>query len=418
MIKIVFSIIKHRNMSIQKIALTIFFLLLFTISSIAQHNMGSHHRSGINRNVFEKDIPFQFINGEIIITVIIKGKTYHFIFDTGASTIISKDIADDLSLEEVGEVNLSDGKTDFRKQKVYNIDEIKLGVVGFKNSQCISMNTSDLSKQLCMHIDGIIGANFMRNCFWKIDFQNNTITMYNSTPDIPQSAIALDFHEGPNGSPYINMQCGDSLQDIEFDTGSNGPVTISDSLWLNSPQGKNINYAVLFGELEQTVYKKIRSTEYLCLAPILQLNGIDFKNIILKCRDMKGRIQTIGTVFMKNYQVYLDWERHKIFLLQQNNTIDDRLLRSTGLSFGVDNGQLKITNLWKNSKAEKEGIAIGDEITAINGEHFSSLSEDQFCSLKERIKNIQVLKLTVKGVDNKERDYELDRYDLLANDNR
>ena len=88
---------------------------------------------------FERHVPFRLVNGEILVSVYIKGREWSFIFDTGAATVISTELADELSLDGIGEVNLSDGDNKNAKHQVYSLDEINIGGVGFKNSMCIAI---------------------------------------------------------------------------------------------------------------------------------------------------------------------------------------------------------------------------------------------------------------------------------------
>ncbi len=395
-----FGLIRHRGLK--------FFLFALFLSIT-----GAVSARDKTARKFTEGIPFQFVNGEILIDVTIQGKAYSFIFDTGAPTIISDDLRDELGIEENGQVDLSDGTNHYRRQKLYTINNILVGNTNFSNTVCISVPLGDVSEQLCHHIDGIIGANLMKQYYWTINFEKNILTLSTVLPDVPASAKALHFYEGMNGSPYLQLQCGDSTTGIEFDTGSNGPVVLSDSIWFNSPEGKKAPFATLYGILGQTVYRKEQSIEYLCLAHTLRLDRMEFENILVGSRNMNGRLQTLGTKFMKNYHITLDWRDHIIFLDQVSAGPVEPFIRSIGISINLINGKLLVSNLWKNSLAEKQGIKLGDEIISVNGESVLGLSEEKYCDLKELIKNSDSLTVTTKGFDGNLKDHLLKNYDVL-----
>src|ERR1035438_10550081 len=110
---------------------------------------------------YSSSIHFVF-DTHINIPVKIKGKTYTFIFDTGAgASAISENLATELGLKPESKSTIMDSQNNQSSLNFYVINSLLIGEVTFLNQPFAG---ADLSKIDCFgqEFDGIIGSNLAR----------------------------------------------------------------------------------------------------------------------------------------------------------------------------------------------------------------------------------------------------------------
>ncbi|MCZ2085870.1 MAG: retroviral-like aspartic protease family protein [Flavobacteriales bacterium] len=142
------------------------------------------HFSSQNRNFFNtgtvklgksvEKLPLHFINDLPFVEVIIGGKAYNFLFDTGAPTIISSAIYKELGLESIFESEVGDSQNKVQKQTFTFVPEISIGNLSFKNVGAIVIDFTQPEFK-CLEVDGLIGSNQMALLFWKINYLENSM---------------------------------------------------------------------------------------------------------------------------------------------------------------------------------------------------------------------------------------------------
>lgn len=365
----------------------------------------------IKQSVFDQTIHFQNLRGEIIVTVMINGKPYNFIFDTGAPTLISDDLLKELHLEKTGSFTMNDGTEHKKMLDCYTIKEMQLGDVVFNNTGCMMNNMDDLSKLMCIKVDGVLGVNLMHLCYWKLRFDDSTIDFSSSLQQIPSSAKALNFIEDFGGSPYFKMQYGDSTMYVEFDCGANGPLSIKDTD-TNNLKKLSHSFAVGHGATVQTLYQKLAAKQYACIVDSIKIADVTFRNKLVFLTEIRDK-SLMGTSFMKNYETILNWKDHKIYMDELTSAIDTTYSRSFGFNFAIDSNKLRVQFVWNGSLAEKDGINVGDEVTAVNDINTTAITDEQYCDIINEITGQNTIKVAVKNKMNKLQTVTLNRYDLV-----
>ena len=125
---------------------------------------------------FTDKIPFDDYDlSQIFITVLIQGKPYLFLYDTGAITIISDEIREALNLDLLYQNKMVDASNITHKETFYKLDDLTIGTTKFKNIGVASQNLDKFSQKMCLQIDGILGSNIIRTLNWKIDYKNKQL---------------------------------------------------------------------------------------------------------------------------------------------------------------------------------------------------------------------------------------------------
>lgn len=379
----------------------------------AMEDWHEHFYSGtIPQAPFDQTIHFHTLSGDITVTVEINGKTFTFIFDTGAPTVISDDLAKELNLAKGKTFQIGDGTGQTKPIDGYTIKEMKVGSVTFENTGCLVNNLDNINKIACTKIDGILGVNLMHECYWKINMRDSTINLSSNLPPLPAGVTPMTFNEDFTGSPYFQLQYGDSTMPVELDYGSNSCLTITDTSVANRKKQSH-PFAVGYGTTAFTFMQGMQGREYMGIADSIKINGIVFRNKLVNLSAQR-RVSDVGAAFMKNYETIIDWKQHQIYMNPLSNEIDTSISRSFGLKFVPDSGKLRVVFLWTTSQAEKDGIRIGDVITSVNGINTVDITKDKYCEIVNKMKQSNTLNLSFSSAIGDNRNIVLNKYNLVT----
>lgn len=386
----------------------ILLLLLFPLFTIAQTPAEKESFKNRDKYLFAarpvqkkflKTIPFDGKDNQIIVPVIIAGETYHFLFDTGATTIISEEIVTKLALKQLFKNNMADGAGKVQEEPFYSLPGLQFGDVDFKNVVAVKADMRKFEIQQCIKLDGILGTNIMRTCHWKIDYKNGVITMSDKAVKPAKNFYAVDFNESFSGTPMLKLFMGDYSVNMQMDTGYNGGYSIPDSLYFKSRKkhekpyrrGYGTTMITLFENDYKEKYMGIVDSVYIANKRHLVLNGIadiDHANTFL-----------IGNDVFKGFgEVILDWKKHRIYIPEKVVDVKGEY-NTCGFAPLFKNGNVTVSIVWEGSDAFKHGIEAGDTITGINGQNTVGIDSGIWCSLLEQMKgkaasdvNLSVLK--------------------------
>jgi len=182
-------------------------------------------------------IPFVLINNLVIISVEVNGVPLNFLLDTGIQETIL------FSLDETNEIVFSN--TERIKMKGFGVKELFIGYKSTKNILKIN-NIEDtnhtiylvldqdvnISSQVGIPINGIIGYKFFKNQLVKIDYESKKITIFKDNNKLLKrlkrySKIPLTLHDG---KPYILAKS--VFKNSEFETKLLIDTGNSDAIWL------------------------------------------------------------------------------------------------------------------------------------------------------------------------------------------
>lgn len=289
---------------------------------------------------------------------LIKGK---FLIDTGAETIITKELASMLGLKATEKTQeFSDGYLDKELQGVkidFELDNILI--------KSVKANIIDEPKGFVCNEYGVIGNDMLKNHAWH--FTKDSIR------------VLFDVKEFVNGKnykreklilkggayPYVIATLSKPTATTLFDTGDNClfAITESEVRYLN-------NYSKLDGAGIGSINAFSNDTNtYAIKTNLLIVSGLTISNPIAYV-DAKGQVPmwAIGSEFMDYFDVILDFPSKKYYLNQIKEEYDKG--KSWGNSFGfkylVNNNKALVQFVWDNSSAKAVGMKPNDTILQIN----------------------------------------------------
>jgi predicted aspartyl protease len=361
-------------------------------------------------------IPFKFRAGLPILEVKVNGLKANFLFDTGAPNVISLEFAEKLRLKTKAKGSVEDsGGNKVTGQKYVSLSNVKIGSVNFLNTGAIiqNLNSSDIMK--CIKLDGIIGANLMKKAFWKIDYENQTLTLTDniSKLEITDDYKSLKFKAKISGTPLVSLSInGNEIKNITFDTGSNGQITLPKKIYHKLKKKGLLKSTFIKGSTSYGVIGKSQSdTTYFAKSKNFRIGDISLNNKILKFRKHSD---IIGTGFLKNFDIILDW-KNSIIYLKKNKDYDYSSIKDFGFKPDLRDNKLFVGAIFNKSDSNGK-LEIGDEILEINKTNFGNLSKFDFCELvnnrKWKYEKSENIKIKIKR--NKEvLIYEIKKLELL-----
>lgn len=345
-------------------------------------------------------IPFEYIDGKIIINVDIKNKKHNFIFDTGALTIISSELKGSLNEKKSNIVfEATDANNAKSTMDLFSTNELKVENLKFKNIDFSFADISWMESRACKKISGIFGANMMANKFWRLDFKAKTIvvsdqSIKNSTGGISIPFIEVNFTHSPEASFKIRNQNFSFL----FDTGAGNGFTLDSSSYNLVKDNKFLTFEGLLSQSLSSVSKGERQFDVM---EVEVNNTILGNQIVDNSNDSRN---LVGTRFMENYIVDLDFLRKKIILHKTEKTLE---YNSFGISFAPVDNHLVIVNKLKISQLSE--LNVGDKIIKVNNMDASKISIKSFCEIKTIMDNSQII--TIQNESGKE--FRLEKRNIL-----
>ena len=366
----------------------------------------------VEQEEFNVKIPFEYRLGLIILKVDIAGKEYDFVLDTGAPSIISKELAKKLDLSNITEQKVGDSQGEDSNLGFTTIEKLSISDINFLNTGAVIADLNQSQEVGCLKIDGFIGSNLMRKAIWKFDYQNQIITITNSIEslNIPKSTNKIPFFTELTGTPIIDILLNNITEkNVTVDLGSNGDISLSqktfDRLMKNNP---SIPQTYSFGNSTSGLYGlgKADSTFYLKV-PSISFGDISLDSTIVQFTSESA--STIGTELFKNYDLIINWFTKEIILINQTK-YNNSTLSSFGFSFSNQESKLTVSEIYENM----EDLKVGDQILSMDGTNYKELIPEQWCEIVENglLKDKEEISITILR-NNKEFTFSLKEMKLI-----
>ncbi len=354
-----------------RVSLLFLCMLCTPVLMWGQEPIFSFNKGEIKQKEYFEEIPFEFVLNKIIVPVQIKGKTYRFMVDTGASTSISKKLRDSLGFSSISKVQMTDATMKKDSVEVVLLKSFKLGNIEIENTPTWIFNISFLD---CFEIDGIIGSNSLRHSVVqfslpdkKLRITDNAEKLKNIKPEEAQE-MGKDFQSRPFFELSVFAKGKEEGFNLElvFDSGHGGLLDLSIR---NYYEVKKVRPDLL-GEVEKATgnnYSGFLGAGADTLKYRIPLEGIGIGGVGL----YNGTIQTIennnsllGTEVLEHIILTLDYPKDTVYITPIDETEKDVSEEILPIEPIFKNGRLEVGLIWESENYPN--IHVGDEIIAIN----------------------------------------------------
>ncbi len=383
----------------KRLEITLTFILIAQLS----FSQNSSFRKGmVSGKSYCEQLDFELVNNKIIVPVKINGKTYRFLFDTGAPTLISQELAVELNSPTIGEKTVADANNLEDTLATTTIKNLKIGAVVFENCQALVFGINQHRFLQCLKIDGFIGSNLFKKSIVKIDLNGRKITLTNRTTQLrpaskptkmqlvgsqrmPFITLKLEGRSGEMGKEQVLIDTGmDNLYDISqraYRTFS--PINIVDSISTSYGSGA----IGAFGNAPSQAQTQVKITK-------LTINHAIFGNVnSITITDDNSRI---GLAFFKYGDVILDFKNSRFYFESTEKVLLTE--RMEKYSPTVLNGKYAVGFVW--DEALKNELQFGNEITRIDGKIVEGMDACELLNLQttRKRKSHEIEIITKEGI--------------------
>lgn len=340
--------------------------------------------------------PFEMIGSYVVLTVRINNSTpLKMILDSGIKhTIVSELFEDDeIQFHYVDTVKLQGLGNEYELSAYRSANNIiKVGRLQMKKSVVYHLQSDifKLSMILGQKINGIMGSEIFKNYVVDINYTLQKVSVYEPEGFVaPEKYEWIPMETTPLNKMFINVDVKETNSDeykkvkVLLDTGAES------SAWFQTVRENAVKiseksiYGVIGEGLNGEILGSFSRLQELCIGSHCILNPIvafPDSSAITEALYMPGRDGTVGSQILKRFNMIFDFRNQRFYIVKNRHfkdpfdyNVSGVELVQTLLFFPV----YEIDKIWKNSKAEKAGLKVGDIVFEINNEktYFKSLPE-------------------------------------------
>ncbi len=337
----------------------------------------------VENEQYKVTVPFEMRMGLIIVKVKIQGNDYDFMFDSGAPNVVSLELGEKLKLKSAGKTYTRGSQGERHRVDYANIENIQIGGLNYTHTSAAIMDLKKAVVLDCMELDGILGANVMRNSVWQINYQKKEFIITNSTDSLEFSAKldTVPFTTKHTGTPVIDVSIGNITQKrVTLDTGSGGHIDLDYSTYKNNKKNNpNMKTTSGFGSSSSGIYG-IGKPDTLVY---FKVDTVSIGTVILNdqiCYASKSKTSsTLGTRFLENYIVTLDWGRDQM-VLDSVSEYSYSELKHIGFKPKFTDNALRVGFVYSESVCAEQ-MSIDDQILKIDSTDYTKITQQDFCTL-------------------------------------
>ena len=295
---------------------------------------------------FLSEFTYEERMGLIIIEASVNGQSFNFLLDTGAPNVLSTEVATALNLKAKLNRNTGDSQGKKNSLEYVLLDKVTIGGIDFLNTGAAVADLKQSNEIACLEIDGIIGANLMRQALWQIDYKNKQIRISNTLDSLEIiDGQEVSFTPQLTGTPKIDITLGNALvENITVDSGSNQGFSFSKKSYEDVlANDSSLHVLKAFGNSTSGLYGAGENdTTYLLVSPTAKIGDLLVQNQLVAFQE-NGAV-TLGNEFFENYVVTYDWNQNKI-TFSSAQEFDNSTYDSFGFKYFFRDGKLIVNEI-------------------------------------------------------------------------
>ncbi len=323
--------------------------------------------------------PAESHDGSLLTKAVVNGSDFNLSVDTGAQvSVIDSASAARLTLPTIGATNLQ-MVTNNPSVSLAMVTDMQINKTHLRNLKVAVMDLDPMSAAIGSHLDGILGADLLRNFLVTIDYGRDLVGL-NPLERRLVGKFCFKLHVF-QGSYFLPLRIGAGDYDFLLDTGTNASL-MSRAGWSKAQHRKKIRVCV----------SGIRSANSASPFFVTALNSLtiasrQYKDVPMRVGSMdeKGLLSNpffdglLGNDFLEQFIITLDLLHAQIRLRPDPNYRPRPFRYSTiGIQFIRDASEsILIVAVWTPSPAEDAGLRIGDRILAIDDVSTRDMSLDE-----------------------------------------
>jgi hypothetical protein len=361
---------------IKKYILFFICIELFFFSACSPSWTEAIKKGKIGKDAFHETVITKVENGLIFVPVVIRGKTYKFLFDSGALFSVSKKLQKALNFKVITTGNIVDSDNNKTSVNYVKVDTTYIGAIPFIDQTAFVADFEANPILKCLEIDGIIGSNLIRFCNWEIDYQNKQIVLINTdSPIIKSKSEIVPFNTDRQYNILVDLKIGDAtVKNMKIDYGSNQSISFPQNIFNTLKEKEEIKEAYIeIGKKRSGIVGKAINLN----REIAVLDSLKFQNLKLNNVQVQtGSSALIGKDILSRMVVTINWKDLTLIMqLADSVQIDNRTLGFT-MGYSEDN-KVYVQSVIESSTAFKKGVKSGMQVLKLDSLNF--VEQHTFC---------------------------------------
>jgi PDZ domain/Aspartyl protease len=325
-------------------------------------------------------IPFRLLNNHIYVEASINGTAPQpFVFDTGATDILEASAAKKFGISVEGAMPGGGFGDQIEAFGFAKVKSVSLGGLTLPDQVFGTINQTGWIAVEGADSAGLLGYEFVKRAVLSIDYASRTMTFTKQDAFRPPAGVAaIPF----TFSAHIPMVAGtlDGFSgEFEIDTGSRGALTVMGPFaeahalinQYHADRSATVGYGV-GGPSKALLARagKLGIGPVAIDAPVAEI--VTDKGGAAKAARTAGNI---GGDILKRFTVTLDYAHQKLWLQPNALAAQREVFDRSGLWIArAADGGIQVADVAAQSAAAASGLAVGDEITEVNGKSAKSVA--------------------------------------------
>ncbi|MBC8071947.1 MAG: aspartyl protease family protein [Deltaproteobacteria bacterium] len=338
----------------------------------------------------ELRVPVVVRGGLVLVPVRLDGldRELTMVLDTGAPTVLRTEIARELGLTMSATSGLEDAAGARLASTAIELPGVQVGAFQMRRVSAFAAELPDFAEQ-CVQIDGFLGvgaergSGFLDRTAIEIDYAGQTIALARSGDTLAPggSTVRVQRHELTLDGASVVMP---ALAEIELggrrlwailDTGNNGSISMTPGVF--ESLGRSFDEPALVqrtGALSQTAMGVRLGVSYEGRLDALGLGDMTVRGVPITVERGDGsgaepigaRRILLGYHLLRNFRVVLDIAGGFARLVPVAGADPSAGARGLGFSWRDVEGKISVVTLVVGGPAARAGIAVGDELVAVD----------------------------------------------------
>ncbi len=385
---------------------------------------------------------FEVVNNAVLVPVTINGMEFTFLLDTGVKeTLLFAHTKDSLYLHNQSKITFHGIGSEGSIEGILSTGNLmKVGNIAVDTLHwiyIIQADDLDISSDIGVAINGILGSKFFNSFPIHIDYLKSKITLY--PPAYNYTKTLKGYHKTKvrieNERPYIQakIQVDKNWLDMKMlvDMGNTDPLMLFPSLlphfnikppFVEEYLGRGINGAI---HGKRNRIRKVAIEIFELTYPIVSYPD---SNAVFKNKLVKNRAGSIGNQTLQRFHLLIDYAGEAIYWKKNRMFNKPFLLNMAGMDIKHDGmiwtevwapvekkqkeeisfqynfvlkPRYKIVGLRKNSPAERAGVQVNDILLKVNGVQTKNLSLSKIMNKLQSHPGDQIKLTVLRGADTK-----------------
>jgi hypothetical protein len=336
-------------------------------------------------------IPFELINNHIFVDATINGKPARLIVDTAGANILTPAAAAKFGVAGEGKLSAAGNGEERTDYAVTRLDDLHVGAARLDHPVFFIVDLGQLPDVEGVPLDGLVGYELFTRFGTTIDYAHHEFTLVDADKFVPPAGAQPIAFDMDDRVPIVNATLGGLPARITIDTGSRSSLT------LHSPFVRAHDLVAKYHAAPESVTGwgvggAVRGR--VARLPTLQIGDQRIDGIAGELftgdkgsfanPDLAGNL---GSGVLRRFTVAFDYANKKMYLAPNTDFGKPDAFDRSGLWLLKDGDRLRVTDVVKDSAAERAGLRVDDRIVAIDDDLVAKRTLAQW---REQLRNSAV----------------------------